>query len=640
MDSVNQSSGWHLKDGQIYFTDSAGGRHIVSAAQIVGAEFKGRPAFGDGEIDRRPSEDLQDIVFHRFPLLPSLYVAPAIKGSGARASCKILLSGREVKEVFDQIPVQADQSLIGNSWYPIAQGSVRALLDLLQNANIGGLGDISLRQYLNLLQLKSDSIDIDPQLSQTSRELPHLGAPELPQGFMGQLYDYQSKGFAFLLEVSNEGLGCILGDEMGLGKTVQIIVLLLVQKEQGCGPSLVLAPATLLENWRREFKKFAPKISVAVHRGSDRTGFPSELKEFDIVVTSYDTASRDLALLKMIEWDIVILDEAQAIKNPQTLRSVSVKQIPRRIGIAVTGTPVENRLRDLWSIMDFSCPGLLGSQNDFESYFDDTDCDAAELERIVSPLLLRRRVSEVAKDLPARIDIPQPVLLSDAAATNYEVLRQSIAEEYGAAAGLVSLIKLRQYCAHPFVIENRPGKDPLIYSSKYERMVEILDEIVASGEKVIIFSSFTVMADILTNDIPRRYGIYCRNIDGRTSVVERQPIVDEFSSVIGAAVLVLNPRAAGTGLNITAANHVIHYNLEWNPAVEDQASARAYRLGQEKPVTIHRLFHPGTIEEVIDDRLNRKRELADIAIVGHQGGRNDAEDITRAIAISPLLKGG
>jgi SNF2 family DNA or RNA helicase len=201
----------------------------------------------------------------------------------------------------------------------------------------------------------------------------------------------------------------------------------------------------------------------------------------------------------------------------------------------------------------------------------------------------------------------------------------------------VALTKLRMFCTHPFLVDRGTG-DPLPHSTKYARLVEILDEVFAGGEKVLIFTSYTAMADILAADLARRYGIPVDVIDGRTPVTDRQPTVDRFGQVATAAALVLNPKAAGTGLNITAANHVVHFNLEWNPAVEDQATARAHRRGQTRPVTVHRLFHPSTVEEVIDQRTQRKRAIAAEAVVGTEGGADDLADIAHAMQLSPVLK--
>ena len=497
-------------------------------------------------------------------------------------------------------------------------------------------GPLTLRQYVGLRGVPSEMIRFDdpPLPTPNGSRAPECS---LPGTFKATLYPYQADGVRWLSYIAAEGLGCLLGDEMGLGKTLQVIALLARETAEGRIPALVIAPATLIENWRRELARFAPSLRAAIHRGQGRTGFPSLLRSYDVVLTTYDTAMRDLPLLKMIEWNVVILDEAQAIKTPGARRTAAVKEIPRRIAIAVTGTPVENRLRDLWSIMDFAVPGFLGVLSDFERSYTDSIADASRLEPIVTPLLLRRLVANVAADLPPRIDIPQPIELSNEAAAEYDAIRQDIAAEYGSAATLVSVTKLRLFCTHPFLVSGVRG-DPREHSTKYARLLELLEEIIAGGEKTLIFTSFTEMTDILVSDIARRFGVPCGFIDGRTSVQDRQPAVDDFQNTLGPAVLVLNPKAAGVGLNITAASHVVHYNLEWNPAVEDQATARAYRRGQTKPVTVHRLFHANTIEEVIDQRVTRKRVLAGEAVIGVQGAEDDVADILKAIELSPICQ--
>lgn len=438
--------------------------------------------------------------------------------------------------------------------------------------------------------------------------------------------------------INREEIGCILADEMGLGKTIQIICLIANNIEENKRPSLVVAPATLLENWRREFAKFAPSVTTYIHIGSERTGFPSVLNQYDVVITSYSTLIRDMPLISMISWDIVVLDEAQAIKTPETERTKAVKEIERRISIAVTGTPIENRLTDLWSIMDFAIPDLLGERSEFESYFENDVGGAKVLEPLVRPVILRRRINEVAKDLPERIDIPQAISMPLTLAKEYESVRQKIIEKYGTVGNLVSLIKLRQFCTHPTLVSDIKG-EPEKINPKYQRLLEILEEIFENGEQVLIFTSFRKMIDLLVEDIKKRFNVWTDWIDGRVTVSKRQPIVDEFNNKNAPAALILNPRAAGTGLNLTGANHVIHYNLEWNPAVEDQASARAHRKGQEKPVTVHKLFFVNTIEEIIVERLDKKREIADTAVTGVKGVDSDYTDIMRALEITPFRGG-
>lgn len=627
---------WHIDSSGLALRLPSGSVIRPTAGEVTGAEYKDRQTIRGEAVPRRPSEALSDIRFARYPADVVVEVTPPASDLSRPATCRIgLASGHRRFDTF--VSLQSDQVLVGQEWFPISTELLEEVASVLRLAGIAAPGELSLKQYLALRQQNSRFVVVTDAPATTS-PVSVASSPivRLPEGLIATLYPYQQTGVEWLGRIADEGLGCILGDEMGLGKTLQVIALLLREARSRQMPSLVVAPATLLENWRREIARFAPSLSISVHRGQGRSGFPKTIGAFDVVVTSYETAMRDVSILEMIEWNVLVLDEAQSIKTPDAQRTVTIKTLPRRISVAVSGTPVENRLRDLWSLMDFAVPGFLGTLREFEKRYADNVDDAGVLEPLVTPLILRRRVADVAGDLPERIDIPQAVELSEESAVRYDSLRADISAQYGAAATLVALTKLRMYCAHPFLIDGRSG-DPLSHSTKYARLLEILDEVFANGEKVLIFTSYTEMADILHDDIKSRYAVPCDVIDGRTPVVDRQPTVDRFGQVMTAAALVLNPKAAGTGLNITAANHVVHYNLEWNPAVEDQATARAYRRGQLRPVTVHRLFHPATVEEVIDQRTQRKRAVAAEAVVGTEGHKDDFADIMRAMQLSPVL---
>lgn len=626
---------WEVENGVLRIAYSDGSSFVPSADEIYRIAIEHEPS------DDLPSPTVRDgeraITFSRIPLLLEIRIeaATASDASGLRVTAYAV--GDEVEaQIADASSRLADHVVAHGSWYPFASGTLEEAKEIYRQVAIPNSGSISLRQYLTLLQLASAHTCIRDSAGDAASAMRQTASEEtqLPKGFSGSLYSYQRNGWRWLEIVSSQGIGGILADEMGLGKTVQIAVLLAAEVDAGRTPCLVIATGTLLENWRRELEKFAPGLRTLVHHGAKRSGLPRHLRSHDVVITSYDILVRDLSLIRTIQWNIVVLDEAQAIKNPETKRSTAARRIPRRVGIAVTGTPVENRLGDLWSLADFALPGFLGERNAFESAFSNDPDGADTLEPFVSPILLRRKVSDVARDLPARIDIPQAICLTVEQAAAYDEMRLAILAEYGASATLVSLTRLRMFCAHPSLIDGRVG-DPVTQSTKYERLCEILEEIVASGEKAIIFTSYTKMSDLLVGDLSQRFGIPTAFIDGRTAVLDRQTTVDRFGAVDGSAVLVLNPRAAGTGLNIVAANHVIHYNLEWNPAVEDQASARAYRRGQTRPVTVHRLFYADTVEEIMNQRLAAKRDLANRAVVGVDGEENNFADIAAALARSP-----
>ena len=585
-----------------------------------------------GGFSVNPNSALPEYNFSRFPAEPGLLLT-----GKSPDSIRVDLVGRGGGEYACANCRDADQMFIGKTWYPFALSDYEDSLDKIKEYNILFGQFITVGQLIWLKTQTDLGIELIERLESSTPAEMHAPATlnAADWGLNGELYGYQKDGVYFLNLIAKQGLGCILGDEMGLGKTVQVIALMLAEHSAGRFPSLVVAPATLLENWRRELIQFAPSLSVIVHVGPNRAGIAARLVGVDVVVTSYDIAVRDEPMLSSIYWNLLTLDEAQNIKNPDAQRTVAVKNLPRRVSLAVTGTPVENRLTDLWSLSDFVLPGLLGKRGDFESHFDNTNPDASKLAPLIAPILLRRMVKEVAKDLPERIDIPQPIAMSKMMVEGYEQVRLAALNEYGKSAALVALQRLRMYCTHPRLADYKFA-DPAEHMPKYQRLIELLEEIFSRNEKCLIFTSYTSMTDIFLQDLPERFKEqYFNFIDGRVPIPNRQLIVDDFSASSCGGVLVLNPRAAGVGLNITAANHVIHYNPEWNPALVDQASARAYRRKQQRPVTVHQLYFVDSVEEVIVDRLSLKRGLAEHAATGHQGEATPSE-VMRALSISPL----
>ena len=621
--------GWVVQGNALSLIDEAGDARVPSADEIYRALVEKRPSASwiPTSVDGiRPS---------RYPLVPTLTIS---EGSDNEApSYGITSTSRGVEVPLDLADLERGHKVTEGIWYPVEPTASVEILELVRSTGVRLGTAASLKAFLAIRKAAVAGASIEDQTADRAIS-PLAFAPlgnDVPTGVLATLYPYQISGWRWLKFLLAEGVGGLLADEMGLGKTLQIISALSDSGGMPIRPALIIAPGSLLENWRREISKFAPHLKVLKHHGALRTGRPSELKDYDVVVTSYDSAVRDNSLLNMIVWKVIVLDEAQFIRNPDAQRSRAVKRLQREASLAVTGTPVENRLLDLWSIIDFVLPGHLGDAKAFEwKYSDDID-GAAKLEPLVSPLMLRRRVADVAQDLPSRIDIPQVVELDESEIAAYDSERERIYAEYGAAATLVALTSLRRFCAHPSLMSgNASMADPMSFS-KFRRMDEIVEEIFALGEKVIIFTSFTAMADMIARHIKTRFGAFAGVIDGRLPIDDRQPLIDRFSAVQGGAALVLNPKAGGAGLNITAANHVIHYNPEWNPALEDQASARAHRRGQQLPVTVHRLLVADTVEDVVDERLTRKRAISGTAVVGLEGREDDYGDIVAALMRSP-----
>lgn len=600
---------------------------IPSAREIWGSVYG-----NSGGFTISPDSVLKEYEFSRFPAETGLLLT-----GKPPENIRVDLVGRFGSEYAVISKLASDQIFIGKTWYPLDLSDYESSLAKLREQNISFGQAVTVGQLIWLKMHADLGIDLIDRLESYAPADTHAPAAfnAADWGLNAELYGYQKDGIYFLNLIAGQGLGCILGDEMGLGKTVQVIALILAEHSAGRSPTLVVAPATILENWRRELIQFAPQLSVVVHAGPSRAGIASRFEGFDVVITSYDIAVRDEPMLSAIKWNILALDEAQNIKNPDAQRTLAVKKLPRRVSLAVTGTPVENRLTDLWSLSDFALPGLLGKRVDFERLFENNNTDATQLAPLVAPILLRRRVKEVAKDLPERIDIPQPIAMSKRMAEMYEQVRLATIEEYGKSASLVALQRLRMFCAHP-ELTGYDSPDPSEHMPKYQRLIELLEEIFSLGEKCLIFTSYTGMTDILRHDLPRRFKVqYFNSIDGRVPISDRQTIVDEFSAFLGGGGLILNPKAAGVGLNITAANHVIHYNPEWNPAVVDQASARAYRKKQLRPVTVHQLYFVDSVEEIVVGRLDLKRGLAEHAATGHSGDAT-ASEVMQALSISPL----
>jgi SNF2 family DNA or RNA helicase len=531
-----------------------------------------------------------------------------------------------------------DHFVFENKWFYISNDTSE-IEDALRESSISSAGEISLAQYLKLKNfeiMRKESLfedSVDASFMQ-QHPIEDIDVSALP--LRATLYDYQKNGFLWIRSILNHVNGCILGDEMGLGKTLQIITYAVSMQQKGTCSILVVAPISLLANWEKECRKFAPSLNILIHHGSQRASNFKDFEPYDIVVTSYSVVINDLCMLNMKKWDLVVLDEAQNIKSPTSARTIACKSLNRENTIAVSGTPFENHVTDVWSIVDFVKPGLLGSLEQFNDVISDDVDGGRKLEPILSSLMIRRQVKDVANELPPRIDIDNPLQMSSKECEEYARYLDEIKGSSQTDRISIGMFqKLRMYCTHPMITNNDAAIDPFSKSVKYQRLCEILEVILENREKVIVFTSYKKMFEIFKEDLRSRYGVKIWMINGETDVEDRQIIVDQFNQYSSSAVLILNPRAAGTGLNITGANHVIHYNLEWNPALEDQSSARAYRKGQSKTVFVYRLYYKDTIEQVMQQRILRKRDIAKEAVVGVAGDSLDEEDLLKALTMIP-----
>jgi len=570
-------------------------------------------------------------------------VSMILENSGANSvSLRIIATRRNATINVDIVEgVIIDHCVSENVWFYLSDG-IDELQELLNKTGIKSSGEISIRQYLKVVEhlTLTHTRFIKNYVDSSVFKRPIDETENIPSTLKANLFPYQKTGYLWIKYMLQESNGCILGDEMGLGKTMQVIASMLYLKQIGNTPMLVVAPISLLANWKRECEKFAPSLNVWIHHGETRTGNYRDLLQFDVVVTSYTTVVSDIYMLNMITWELVVLDEAQNIKNPYSARTKYCKDLRRIRSLVVSGTPFENHVTDIWSLVDFAIPNILGSIEKYKEEISDDVVGGEKIEPIFTPLMIRRLVNDVAKDLPEKIVSTQPIQMSEEECNQYtQYLEQIKASADSESINLGMIQKLRIYCTHPLAAENPDyWIDPCECSVKYQRFCEILSEIIEHREKVIVFTSYKKMFDIFKRDITSRFGIKTWSINGETPIEERQSIVDNFNNHDLPAVLVLNPRAAGTGLNITGANHVIHYNLEWNPSLEDQSSARSYRRGQKKTVFVYRLYYEGTVEEIINERIERKRDIASSAIVGNTGTNQDRDDIIKVLELVPTIK--
>ncbi|MEV0232976.1 DEAD/DEAH box helicase [Nonomuraea sp. NPDC050786] len=479
-------------------------------------------------------------------------------------------------------------------------------------------GDLLGGDELPLVEVDADGVLGDLLSGQAERRLVPISTPA---GLDATLRPYQERGLAWLSFLSELGLGGVLADDMGLGKTVTTLALLV--HERADAPTLLVCPMSLVGNWQREAARFAPGLRVYVHHGSGRDA--ALIPRADLVITTYGTAHRDLDSLKQHEWRRVVCDEAQAIKNSGTLQAQAVRSIPTGTRLALTGTPVENHLAELWSIMEFANPGLLGPRSRFRTRFQEPiearqDEQAAQaLKRATGPFILRRVKTDksIISDLPEKMEVKEWCPLTTEQATLYQAVVDDMLSKIEGSEGierrglvLATMAKLKQVCNHPAHLL-KDGSRLSGRSGKLTRLEQLSEEILAEGEKALLFTQYAEFGSMLQPYLAQRLDTTVLWLHGGLPKKTRDRLVDRFQHDDEPMLFVLSLKAAGVGLNLTAANHVIHVDRWWNPAVEDQATDRAFRIGQRKNVQVRKLICAGTLEERVDQMIERKKALAE-----------------------------
>ncbi|WP_204945939.1 DEAD/DEAH box helicase [Micromonospora luteifusca] len=517
-------------------------------------------------------------------------------------------------------------------WVELDPGRLAAGLRLLRSAGELtvvdllrlGLADGEATGALPVLEVTADGALGDLLAGAVERRLTPL---DPPPGFRGTLRPYQQRGLAWLAFLRSLGLGGVLADDMGLGKTVQLLALLAGDPAEA-GPTLLVCPMSLVGNWQREAARFTPGLRVHVHHGAERARgaeFTAAAHGADLVLTTYSVAARDAADLAGIDWHRVVVDEAQAIKNASTRQAEAVRALPARQRVAVTGTPVENRLADLWSIMQFANPGLLGPAATFRKRFAEPierhgDAEAAErLRRITGPFVLRRLKtdSSIISDLPEKLEMEVLCNLTAEQAALYRVVVDDMLARIETSDGierrglvLATMTRLKQVCNHPAQLL-RDGSPLEGRSGKLARLTEIVEEVLAAGERALLFTQYAEFGAMLRGHLSARFGREVLFLHGGVGKAERDAMVQRFQSAEGPPLFVLSLKAGGTGLTLTAANHVVHVDRWWNPAVEDQATDRAFRIGQSRRVQVRKFVCAGTVEEKVAAMIADKRSLAE-----------------------------
>ncbi len=563
---------------------------------------------------------------------------------------ELSIGGEPVSEKEWQQLVEAQTPLVQfrGQWMELDQAKMQEMMDFWRQHRQDN-PEVSLLDFMQMAAQQGDDVEVDfsrdhtlltmmDKLTNTSALVP----VQNPQKFVGQLRDYQKRGVSWLSYLESLGLNGCLADDMGLGKTVQVIARLLQEEEIAIAekvktlpPTLLIAPTSVVGNWHREMRKFAPHLKAAVHHGSDRTkekkAFKALCKRNHLLITSFSLARRDADLINSVTWHRIVLDEAQNIKNPKAAQTKAILKLSARHRLALTGTPIENRLLDLWSIFNFLNPGYLGKESQFRKNFElpiqrnNDRKQSIVLKKLVEPFILRRVKTDesIIKDLPSKVEQKLYCNLTKEQASLYEATVRDVEKQLASAEGiqrkgliLATLMKLKQICNHPAQFLQDGSDFTTERSHKLSRLSDMVSEAIADGDSLLVFTQFKEIGDSLEKYLHQTFHYNTYYLHGGTSRKKRDQMMADFQSPqTDPSIFILSLKAGGVGITLTKANHVFHFDRWWNPAVEDQATDRAFRIGQKKNVFVHKFVSTGTLEERIDQMIEDKKKLAG-SIVG------------------------
>ncbi len=636
-----------LANPEAYLPDSVdAGQFSLRVRGLVPRRYHAQPSFEFGQGKSRGWFDVDFDIEVTPESLPDWAAGGAMSRGSAGSSSQPhgsaelgdvppQFSPEEYAGVCGQVVQSGDPWILhGGEWMEIEPRHARDFLDVWKEVQPNGRGGYEIpRARALVLDVISNLDELEFEGRQPDFEfLDELPEYPDPVSFNGEMRPYQRTGYRWLRFLYDKGFGGLLADDMGLGKTIQIIALMSHLAEQGeLAPCLLVVPVGLVQNWEEELRRFCPSIrDIHHHLGPGRKRDPMRIARHHVVITSYGTLRRDQVILAQVDWTFVACDEAQKVKNPGAQTTAAVKGMKSNLRLALTGTPVENSLRELWCIVDFAQPGRLGSRSDFQREFEDPIVGAAEssgrrrefatrLQERLTPHYLRRTKKDVLENLPPKRVVKSTDELPSVGLSELQrwLYAQILADlKSGGMMALVALTHLIQVCSHPDIFRPREATtaERIEAAPKLRATLDIVRDVRAYDEKVLIFTRFLTMQRILQDVVAEIFGVHAPIVNGQDAGVRRQTLVKRFNTAPGFGAMILSPEAAGVGLNITGANHVIHYTRLWNPAKEDQATDRVYRIGQDKPVTV---YYPivvaeegRTVEEHLDDLLREKQQLA------------------------------